>query len=64
MIGVFVIVGFTIGYKLILRTPWRDPNIADCKTGRRALSVEEINQLDEYYRMSKWRRFLTYVQLW
>ena len=64
MIGVLVIVGFTIGYKLILRTPWRDPKFADCKVGRRTLNVEEVNQLDDYYRMSKWRRFLTYVQLW
>ncbi|ETI21011.1 hypothetical protein G647_07354 [Cladophialophora carrionii CBS 160.54] len=64
MIGVLVIVGFTIAYKLILRTPWRDPKFADCKTGRRPLSVEDINQLDAYYRMSRWRRFMTYLQLW
>ncbi|KIW90176.1 1-pyrroline-5-carboxylate dehydrogenase [Cladophialophora bantiana CBS 173.52] len=35
-----------------------------CMTGRRTLAIEEINQLDEYYKLSKWRRFLTYVQLW
>ncbi|KAJ0382374.1 hypothetical protein COL922a_012708 [Colletotrichum nupharicola] len=64
MIGFLVIVVFTIGYKVIYRTPWRDPNTADCVTGRRNLSVEEINQLDDYYKMSRWRRFLTYVQLW
>ncbi|OQV04960.1 hypothetical protein CLAIMM_09770 [Cladophialophora immunda] len=64
MIGVLVIAGFTIGYKLIFKTPWRDAKVADCKTGRRTLSIEEINRLDEYYKMSKWRRFLTYVQLW
>jgi amino acid transporter len=28
------------------------------------LSVEEIKHLDEYYAKPKWRRFLTYVQLW
>ncbi|KAI8668783.1 AA-permease domain-containing protein [Fusarium keratoplasticum] len=64
MIGVLVIFGFTLGYKIIYRTPWRDPATADCQTGRRPLSAEEITQLDEYYRMPKWRRFLTYVQLW
>ncbi|KAF5024686.1 hypothetical protein F66182_3256 [Fusarium sp. NRRL 66182] len=64
MIGVIVIFSFTLGYKLIYGTPWRDPATADCLTGRRHLSVEEINQLDAYYSMSKWRRFGTYVQLW
>ncbi|KIW63963.1 hypothetical protein, variant [Phialophora macrospora] len=64
MIGVLVIVGFTIIYKLVLRTPWRDPKVADCHTGRRPLTVEDIKQLDNYYRMSRWRRFLTYIQLW
>ncbi|KAF5715793.1 amino acid transport GAP1 [Fusarium mundagurra] len=64
MIGVLVIFGFTAGYKVIFRTPWRDPATADCLTGRRHLSVDEIKQLDEYYAKPKWRRFLTYVQLW
>ncbi|KAL0931428.1 amino acid permease [Colletotrichum truncatum] len=64
MIGFLVIFAFTIGYKVIYRTPWRDPKTADCVTGRRNLSVEEINQLDDYYKLSTWRRFLTYVQLW
>jgi len=64
MIGVLLIAGFTLGYKLIFRTPWRDPKIADLKTGRRHLGIDEINQLDEYYKLSKWRRFFTYVQLW
>jgi amino acid transporter len=64
MIGVVVIFGFTLGYKVIFRTPWRNAATADCLTGRRHLSVEEIKQLDEYYAQPKWRRFLTYVQLW
>ncbi|KAF5001027.1 hypothetical protein FGRMN_1312 [Fusarium graminum] len=64
MIGVLVIFGFTVGYKIIYRTPWRNPATADCLTGRRHLSVDEIKQLDDYYSLPKWRRFLTYVQLW
>ncbi|KAF7544172.1 hypothetical protein G7Z17_g10160 [Cylindrodendrum hubeiense] len=64
IIGILIIVVFTVAYKLILRTPWRDPATADLKTGRRHLSTEEINELDAYYSTSKWRRFGTYVQLW
>ncbi|XEU97447.1 hypothetical protein FSHL1_002733 [Fusarium sambucinum] len=64
IIGILIIVGFTLGYKIIMRTPWRDLATADLKTGRRQLSIEEINELDAYYSMPKWRRFGTYVQLW
>ncbi|KAM5341572.1 hypothetical protein ACJ41O_014603 [Fusarium nematophilum] len=62
--GILIIVVFTAAYKLILRTPWRDPATADLVTGRRHLSTEEINELDAYYSMPTWRRFGTYVQLW
>lgn len=64
MLGIFIVVSFTLAYKLIFRTPWRDPKTADLVTGRRKLSNEEIIQLDSYYEQPKWRRFLTYVQLW
>lgn len=64
MIGVIVIVVLTLAYKVIFRTPWRNLEDADCLTGRRKLDPEEINELDAYYRMSRWRRFATYVQLW
>lgn len=63
-IGLLIIFGFTLAYKLIFRTPWRDPRTADCTTGRRTLDTEEIIMLDEYYRQPMWKRFLTYVQLW
>ncbi|KAK1532036.1 uncharacterized protein CCOS01_04019 [Colletotrichum costaricense] len=63
-IGLILILGATLGYKIIYRTPWRDPNTADCITGRRELSTEEIKQLDEYYKQPKIRRFFSYVQLW
>ena len=64
IIGLLIIVGCTAGYKLIMRTPWRDPKTADLVTGRRVLTVQEIEALDHYYRMPRWRRFLGYVQLW
>ncbi|KAJ5129995.1 uncharacterized protein N7515_006034 [Penicillium bovifimosum] len=64
MLGFLIIAGFTIGYKIIHRTPLRDPKTADLKTGRRPLSVHEINMLDTYYKQPAWRRFFTYVQLW
>ncbi|CAG8163040.1 unnamed protein product [Penicillium salamii] len=64
ILGILIIFNFTLAYKLIYRTPWRDPKTADCTTGRRPLSAEEIAMLDSYYRQPAWRRFLTYVQLW
>ncbi|CAG8180173.1 unnamed protein product [Penicillium salamii] len=64
ILGILIIFSFTLAYKLIYRTPWRDPKTADCTTGRRPLSTEEIAMLDSYYRQPAWRRFLTYVQLW
>ncbi|KAG6356532.1 hypothetical protein INS49_015920 [Diaporthe citri] len=63
-IGLLIIIVFTLGYKSIYRTQWRDPKTADLVTGRRTLSVEEITELDNYYEMPKSRRFLTYIQLW
>lgn len=63
-IGILIIVVFTAGYKVIMKTPWRDPKTADLVTGRRTLSQAEITQLDNYYAMPSWRRFLTYIQLW
>ncbi|KAK7408937.1 hypothetical protein QQX98_008881 [Neonectria punicea] len=64
VIGILIIVVFTGVYKIVMKTPWRDPKTADLMTGRRTLSEAEITQLDEYYAMPKWRRFLTYVALW
>lgn len=64
VLGLLLIGSFTIAYKIIYRTPWRDPRTADCTTGRRTLSADEIAVLDNYYRQPAWRRFLTYVQIW
>lgn len=63
-IGILVIVSFTLAYKLIYRTKLRNPATADLKYGRRTLGIDEIKQLDDYYKQPAWRRFLTYVQLW
>jgi yeast amino acid transporter len=64
MLGILIILFFSLVYKLAMRTHWRDPKTADLVTGRRTLGMDEIKQLDEYYQMPKWRRFLTYAQLW
>ncbi|KAL9110784.1 MAG: hypothetical protein Q9227_004776 [Pyrenula ochraceoflavens] len=64
MIGVLVIVVFTVVYKIVFRTPFRQASTADLVTGRRQMSAYELDELDRYYKMSKWRRFLSYVQLW
>ncbi|CZR61357.1 related to amino acid transport protein GAP1 [Phialocephala subalpina] len=64
MIGVVIVLTFTIGYKIIYKTKIRDPKTADLKTGRRTLGKEEIDMLNEYYSRSTLKRFWTYVQLW
>jgi amino acid transporter len=64
IIGLLIIVVFTGVYKVVFKTPWRDPKTADLVTGRRILTPDEILYLDSYYAMPKWRRFLGYVQLW
>ncbi|KAI4108590.1 MAG: hypothetical protein LQ339_002106 [Xanthoria mediterranea] len=63
-IGILLIFSMTAAYKLIFRTPFRDPKTADLLTGRRKLTPEDIEQLDAYYRLPTWRRFLTYVNVW
>ncbi|KAJ4244167.1 hypothetical protein NW762_014548 [Fusarium torreyae] len=64
MIGLIIIFTFTLGYKLIFKTPWRDPATADLVTRRRPLTVEELEQLDHHYEMPRWRRVGTYLKVW
>lgn len=59
-----MITGFGVGYKLIFRTKLRDPRTVDLQTGRRYLNVDEIKMLDDHYRLPKWRRVMTFLQLW
>ncbi|KAF4827568.1 Amino-acid permease GAP3 [Colletotrichum tropicale] len=63
MIGLLMIVGATIGYKLIRRSRWVDPAEADLVTGRHMLRDEEIQFLNEYYSRPLWRRVMTYLSL-
>ncbi|KAI1342809.1 amino acid permease [Xylariaceae sp. FL0016] len=63
-IGIILILASGIGYKLICRSKLQDPKTADLQTGRRPLSDGEIVALDEYNRLSPWRKFGSMVQLW
>ncbi|OGE55958.1 hypothetical protein PENARI_c003G02349 [Penicillium arizonense] len=55
-IGLVLIIVSMILYKIILRTPWRDPAMADLVTGHRILTAHEIQELDAYYQRPMWRR--------
>lgn len=64
MIGVLLIVGSYIGYKLVFRTKIRNLEDIDLRSGRRVLSEKEINLLRDYYAKPAWRRGLSYFQVW
>ncbi|GLA64909.1 hypothetical protein AtubIFM54640_006643 [Aspergillus tubingensis] len=53
-IGLIVIMVFTIGYKIVHKTPWRDPATADLITGHRELTAAELRFLDAYYERPLW----------
>lgn len=59
-----MIFGLTFIYKIVKRTPWRDPSTADLITGRKLLAEDQIEELEKYYKMTGWQRFKTYIQLW
>ncbi|KIW70758.1 hypothetical protein PV04_02999 [Phialophora macrospora] len=63
-IGLIIIVVFTLGYKIIMRTKWQHVETADLVTGRHVISTGELQMLDEYYQRPGWRRAATYVSLW
>lgn len=63
-IGLVLIIVSMILYKIILRTPWRDPAMADLVTGHRILTAHEIQELDAYYQRPTWRRVGTYLRMW
>ena len=63
--SLFLLAGcVTIGYKVIFRTSYRQLRKADHGTGRHTITPDEMNELDRYYSMPRWRRFMTYVQFW
>ncbi|KAF4459808.1 Amino acid polyamine transporter I [Fusarium albosuccineum] len=64
MIGLIIICTFTVAYKLIYKTPWRDPATADLVTRRRPLTVEELEHLDRHFEKPLWRRIGTYAKVW
>ncbi|EFW99737.1 amino acid permease [Grosmannia clavigera kw1407] len=64
MFGTVLILFCGIAYKAILRTKLRDPKTADLQTGRRPLSTAEIVDLDEYEKLSRWRKLYSFIQVW
>lgn len=64
MIGILLIITATIAYKIFGRTKWQSLATADCMTGHRVLTAEEILLLDEYYKRPKWRRITAYLKAW
>jgi amino acid transporter len=63
-IGLVLIIVSMILYKIILRTPWRDPVMADLVIGHRILTAHEIQKLDAYYQRPTWRRVGIYLRMW
>ena len=61
MIGVVIVVVFTIAHKIIYRTRIRSAAEVDLQTGRRTLEELEIAMLRAYYSRPPWRRALSYV---
>ncbi|KAI9373285.1 amino acid permease/ SLC12A domain-containing protein [Aspergillus egyptiacus] len=64
IIGLLLIIGPMALYKVVLRTKWRDPAMADLVNGKRQLSSEEIMLMDKHYSRPLWRRIGTYIKLW
>jgi amino acid transporter len=64
MIGVVIVLVFSIAHKVVYRTKLRRSDQADLVTGRRTLQEPEIALLREYYSRPAWRRAFTYVKFW
>ncbi|UZP38450.1 hypothetical protein NXS19_006266 [Fusarium pseudograminearum] len=64
IIGMLLIVVFTLGYKVFMRTKWQSAKTADLQTGRNELRPDEIEFLDQYYSRPWWKRLGTYLSLY
>ncbi|CEI61628.1 unnamed protein product [Fusarium venenatum] len=64
LIGLLMIVIFTLGYKVLMRTKWQSAKTADLQTGRNKLRPDEIEFLDNYYSRPWWQRLGTYLSLY
>ncbi|KAF2766383.1 amino acid permease [Teratosphaeria nubilosa] len=64
LIGLIIILGTGLIYKVAFRTKLRCPADVDLHTGRRVLTADEIAELDHYHALPAWRKFVTFVQLW
>lgn len=63
-LGVWIVGGLTVLYKIGMRTKLRDVKTVDLKTGRRVLTGEEMEELRAYYALPGWRRALLYFKVW
>ncbi|EFW99008.1 general amino acid permease [Grosmannia clavigera kw1407] len=50
-----------VGYKIYFRTSVQDPKTADLHSGRRLMTEEELQMLDNYYAQPMYKRLLSYV---
>jgi len=64
MIGVVIVLVFSLAHKVIYRTKFRAASEVDLQSGRRTLQEPEIAMLKRYYDQPAWRRALTYVKFW
>lgn len=63
-LGVWLIFGLTLLYKIVYRTKYRKLEEADLQSGRRVLSDADLKELNDYYSLPPWRRFMTYLRMW
>ncbi|EPE02144.1 aat family amino acid transporter [Ophiostoma piceae UAMH 11346] len=50
-----------VGYKVYFQSKVQDPQTADLQSGRRLLTEDELEYLDNYYAQPLWKRLLSYV---
>jgi yeast amino acid transporter len=63
-LGVVLILGAGLGYKIIFDTKFRRLQEIDLVTGRARMTVDQRRELDDYRAMTRGKRLLTYIKLW